>query len=382
MSTKPADYSLYVHIPWCIKKCPYCDFNSHEKRDDYNEDGYIDALIRDLDRQAIKVKGRRLSSVFIGGGTPSLFSVNAIDRLLSAIKQRLQRGENLEITMEANPGTAEAEKFKGFYEIGVNRLSIGVQSFNDTHLQLLGRVHNAKQAHGAIRMAQDAGFKRINIDLMFGLPQQSLEQALLDVELALSYQTGHLSHYQLTLEKNTLFYNHPPELPHDELIWDMQTNCQQTIANQLQQYEVSAYAAEQQRSRHNLNYWQFGDYLGIGAGAHGKLTNQHGQISRYWNKKQPREYMTLAGTASCLGGNAAIPAPELPFEFMINALRLTAGFTLQQYQQRTYLDPSSVLPKINQLIGKGLLQQDANAYRCTKLGWNFLNDTLEHFLPT
>ncbi|MFT6624569.1 MAG: oxygen-independent coproporphyrinogen-3 oxidase [Cycloclasticus sp.] len=381
MTSTSADYGLYIHIPWCVKKCPYCDFNSHEKRGDYDEDKYIEALIKDLNIESARVNNRRLSSIFIGGGTPSLFSASSIQRILAATQRLLNVSDGLEITLEANPGTAEADKFAAFHQIGINRLSIGVQSFNDQHLLKLGRVHDGEQAHRAIKMAQDAGFERINLDLMFGLPQQSIEQAVEDIELALSYQTGHLSHYQLTLEKNTLFYNNPPALPHDDLIWQMQTACQEIIATQLQQYEVSAYAAAQQQSRHNLNYWQFGDYIGIGAGAHGKLTDDSGATHRYWKKKQPREYMDHAGTATCLGGESITPVTELPFEFMMNALRLKSGFSLEQYRLRTHQDPASVQPILDQLIDKNLIQLESTTYRCTTQGWNFLNDTLEYFLP-
>ena len=379
---KPLDpaYSLYIHIPWCIKKCPYCDFNSHEKRDDYDEQAYVNALIRDLKEEAPRLAGRQLSSIFIGGGTPSLFSAESIDQVLKAVHQQLNIADDIEITLEANPGTAEADKFSAFRRIGINRLSIGVQSFDDSQLKKLGRVHDATQAHRAIVMAQDAGFSRINIDLMFGLPEQSLSQACADVEQALSYQTGHLSLYQLTLEKNTLFYQQPPSLPHDDLIWDMQSACQEIIKPQLQQYEVSAYAAPQQRSQHNLNYWKFGDYIGIGAGAHGKLSLPDGSISRRWKKKQPREYSQHAGSAGAIGGQNTIPTSQLPFEFMMNALRLKSGFSLELYQQRSRLDPADIQPILEQLVAKKLLQTSDGSYRCTEQGWNFLNDTLEPFL--
>lgn len=376
------DYSLYIHIPWCVKKCPYCDFNSHEKRDDYNEDAYINALIKDLSSESPKVQNRTLKSIFIGGGTPSLFAAKSIDRILSAVDLQLGIADDIEITLEANPGTAEASKFSDFRQIGINRLSIGIQSFNDQHLTKLGRIHDSKQAHRAINMAQDAGFERINLDLMFGLPGQTIEQAVHDIDTALSYQTGHLSHYQLTLEKNTLFHKYPPTLPHDELIWDMQTACQQQIAEQLAQYEVSAYAAKQQQSQHNINYWQFGDYMGIGAGAHGKLSHKDAQISRSWKLKQPRDYMTHAGTAAVIGGENNVITNELPFEFMMNALRLKSGFTLEQFNKKTNLNPSIIEPTLSILLTKALLQFDGRHYTCTEQGWNFLNDTLEHFLPT
>jgi len=381
MSAINSDYSLYIHIPWCIKKCPYCDFNSHQKRDDYDEDAYVDALIKDLKTESIALESRRLSSIFIGGGTPSLFSASNIKRILNAVQQELNTADDIEITLEANPGTAEADKFAGFLQAGVNRLSIGVQSFDSAQLLKLGRVHDGSQAHRAIKLAQDVGFTRINIDLMFGLPAQSIAQAIDDVEIALSYQTGHLSHYQLTLEKNTLFYKQPPVLPHDDLIWDIQTACQATIATQLEQYEVSAYAAVGQRSQHNLNYWQFGDYIGIGAGAHGKLTSPQGLITRRWKKKQPREYMTHAGSKLAIDGQEAIAKNQLAFEFMMNALRLKEGFNLELYQQRCHQDPATIQAILEQLIDKKLLQKNQQQYRCTAQGWNFLNNTLEHFLP-
>lgn len=381
MSAINNDYSLYIHIPWCIKKCPYCDFNSHQKRDDYDEKSYVDALIKDLITESVALENRRLSSIFIGGGTPSLFSASNIKRLLNAVQQELNTADDIEITLEANPGTAEADKFAGFLQAGVNRLSIGVQSFDSAQLLKLGRVHDGSQAHRAIKLAQDAGFTRINIDLMFGLPEQSIKQAVEDVELALSYQTGHLSHYQLTLEKNTLFYKQPPVLPHDDLIWDIQTACQASIATQLEQYEVSAYAASGQRSQHNLNYWQFGDYIGIGAGAHGKLTNAQGLITRRWKKKQPREYMTHAGSKLAIGGQESIAENQLAFEFMMNALRLKEGFSLELYQQRCQQNPAKIQAILEQLIDKKLLQKNQQQYRCTAQGWNFLNNTLEHFLP-
>jgi len=382
MRTKPAEYSLYIHIPWCIKKCPYCDFNSHEKNAEYDENAYVDALIQDLSIDAEKVKNRPLKSIFIGGGTPSLFSAKSVERILDAAHQLLTLGDAVEITLEANPGTTEAKKFSDYYKIGVNRLSIGIQSFNDSHLKKLGRVHDAKQAHLAIETAQYAGFERINLDLMFGLPEQSIDQAIHDIELALSYQTGHLSHYQLTLEKNTLFHRYPPALPHDELIWEMQNACQLLIQQQLQQYEVSAYAADQHQSQHNLNYWQFGDYIGIGAGAHGKLTNAKGTITRYWKKKHPRDYIQVAGTLSVIGGQHTVNPSEIPFEFMMNALRLKSGFTMEQYQRLTHQDSSTIQKILDSLLAKNLLHMESSAYRCTEQGWNFLNDTIEHFLPS
>ena len=383
MNTLANEYGLYIHIPWCVKKCPYCDFNSHEKRDTSGdeEQHYVKALIKDLLVEAPRVKGRRLSSIFFGGGTPSLFSAQSIDTILSAVRQHLDLTDNCEITLEANPGTAEADKFHGFFNAGINRLSIGVQSFHNEHLIKLGRIHNADQAHHAIQLAQTAGFKRINLDLMFGLPQQTTEQALHDIKTALAYNTGHLSHYQLTLEKNTLFYKQPPSLPKDDELWDMQTACQEVIGRSLQQYEISAYAAPEQQARHNINYWQFGDYLGIGAGAHGKLTDANGTITRRWKLKHPRHYMQSAGSSKCIGGENNLSTKELPFEFMINALRLKAGFNHATYEQKTGLPLSSVTHILQQLVDKKLLRTENGHTQCTELGWNFLNETLEYFLP-
>lgn len=375
------EYSLYIHIPWCVKKCPYCDFNSHEKREDYDEEGYVNALIKDITLESQQLKARRLKSIFIGGGTPSLFSAASIGRVLNAVDQQLGIATGIEVSLEANPGTAEADKFRALHRIGINRLSIGVQSFNDNHLQRLSRIHDSEQARRAIKVAQDVGFTRINLDLMFGLPNQSVAQAVSDIGTALEYQTGHLSHYQLTLEKNTLFHKYPPALPQDEIIWDMQTACQKQISQQLTQYEVSAYAANEQQSQHNVNYWQFGDYIGVGAGAHGKLTHESGEIHRYWKVKQPREFMNSAGTSESIGGQNIVIAEELPFEFMMNALRLKIGFTLEQFTQRTYQNASKVESILVTLLDKKLLTLNDSRYTCTEHGWNFLNDTLEHFLP-
>lgn len=380
MNSPANEYGLYIHIPWCVKKCPYCDFNSHEKNASYDEAAYVQALLDDLAFESSRVEGRQLSSIFFGGGTPSLFSASSIASILEAVKEQLNCTKTLEITLEANPGTAEADKFEGFYQAGVNRLSIGVQSFNDEHLLSLGRVHNAKQAHQAIEMAQSAGFKRINLDLMFGLPQQTSQQALADVKSALAYKTGHLSYYQLSLEKNTLFHKHPPNLPNEEQLWEIQTQCQQEIGQTLSQYEISAYAADKQHAQHNINYWNFGDYIGIGAGAHGKLTDKQGTISRRWKQKQPQQFIQTAGTADCLGGQQTLEKAALPFEFMLNALRLKKGFTEQRYQQQTGLKLSSLQPLLDELTQKGLLENSGQYIHCTTLGWNFLNETLERFL--
>lgn len=380
MLAPPATLGLYVHFPWCVKKCPYCDFNSHELRQPIQESAYVDALIRDLDHDLPRLGQTTVSSIFMGGGTPSLFSPASVERLLQAIRRRLALSSDCEITLEANPGTAEADKFAGFRDAGVNRLSIGVQSFDDAHLGALGRIHDAAQAHRAIEMAQSAGFERINIDLMFGLPGQTITEAESDVAQALAYRTGHLSHYQLTLEKNTLFYKRPPTLPDDETLWAMQQACHERITEHYSHYEVSAFAAEGHAARHNLNYWRYGDYLGIGAGAHSKLTTPNGRILRFWKLKHPQHYLDSAGLVTCLGGIQTLPGTQLPFEFMMNALRLKHGFEPNLFEHRTGLPFTVVEPSLVQLQHRELIEFDQGTVRCTERGWNFLNDALEPFL--
>ena len=311
--TAPIPLALYVHIPWCARKCPYCDFNSHEARGPVPESAYVDALLADLEQDLPRVWGRRIESVFIGGGTPSLFSAEALDRLLAGLRARLPLRPDTEITLEANPGAVEQGKFAEFREIGINRLSIGVQSFNDEQLQRLGRIHDRRVAFAAAEAAHVAGLDNFNLDLMFGLPEQTVEQALADIANAVALQPAHLSYYQLTIEPNTRFYQSPPTLPDDETISLMQERTQAELARQgYRQYEVSAYARETRRCRHNLNYWEFGDYLGIGAGAHGKLTDPAaGRIHRLWKLKQPRDYLAMAGTPAFLAlARAGTPGSE------------------------------------------------------------------------
>ncbi|HYQ90924.1 MAG TPA: radical SAM family heme chaperone HemW [Candidatus Competibacteraceae bacterium] len=375
--------TLYIHLPWCVHKCPYCDFNSHALRSELPERAYVDALFRDLEQDLPRIENRRVESIFIGGGTPSLFSAEAIDRLLCGLRARLHLAEALEITLEANPGAMEQDKFRGFREAGVNRLSLGVQSFNAEHLQRLGRIHGRQEAIRAAEAAHAAGFDNFNLDLMFGLPGQSLEQSLADVDAAIALEPAHISHYQLTLEPGTGFYKQPPAgLPDDDLLWDMQEHCQQRLAeNGYTHYEVSAYARPGKRCFHNLNYWEFGDYLGIGAGAHGKLSNSQGRIYRLWKRKNPRDYLKYADVPDNIGGIEPISAAERILEFMLNALRLVEGFPAGLFSERTGLPLQRLLPLLNQAKERELLEWNAHFIRPTELGRRFLNDLLELFLP-
>jgi oxygen-independent coproporphyrinogen-3 oxidase len=367
--------SLYAHLPWCVRKCPYCDFNSHERGDALPEREYVDALVADLEALLPAVWGRRLRSVFIGGGTPSLFSPEAIDRLLAAVRARMPLEPDAEVTLEANPGTAEAGRFRGYRAAGVNRLSLGIQSFDDAKLRALGRIHSAAEARRAIEMAQ-ASFANINLDLMYGLPAQTLEEARADLRAALACGTTHLSAYQLTLEPNTVFYRKPPPLPPHDACADMQLMVEELAgAAGFEHYETSAFARPGMRCRHNLNYWEFGDYLGLGAGAHGKLSFAD-RVVRHERAKQPREYLALAGTAQ----EKAIAPRELPFEFMLNALRLVDGVPAELFAQRTGLDASVIARRLALAQEKGLLDSDPRRIRPTARGRLFLNDLLQVFL--
>ena len=389
MLTNPP-LSLYIHVPWCVRKCPYCDFNSHAVKNvesnqqtefDLPETEYVDRLIEDLEHELPKVWGRRLHSIFIGGGTPSLFSPESFDRLISAIRARLPFENDIEITMEANPGTFEAEKFRGFREAGINRLSIGVQSFNPSHLQKLGRIHNPEQAKAAAEFAHEAGFDSFNLDLMHGLPDQTLEQALADLQTAINLKPHHISWYQLTLEPNTLFYQQPPQLPHDEVLWDIQEAGQKLLAEHgYEQYETSAYAKNPSlRAKHNLNYWQFGDYLGIGAGAHGKITRLDlGQIHRTTKKRHPKDY--LQDSIGSISTDTPIPAHELPFEFMLNALRLLEGVPLSLFSQYTGQSLTSIQDILQHAVEDGLLEDSKTQLKPTAKGALFLNELLEQFI--
>ncbi|BAZ92462.1 coproporphyrinogen III oxidase and related Fe-S oxidoreductases [Thiohalobacter thiocyanaticus] len=380
--TAPPPLALYVHIPWCVRKCPYCDFNSHELRDELPERDYIAALIRDLDQDLPMVWGRTVESIFIGGGTPSLFSAEAIARLLSELRGRLPLKPDLEVTLEANPGTVEQQRFADFRSAGINRLSIGIQSFDDDQLQKLGRIHGRREAIRAAEAAHAAGFDNFNLDLMFGLPDQRPDQALADLNTALDLEPSHLSWYQLTLEPNTWFYSHPPRLPDDDTLGDIQEAGRGRLASRgYTQYEVSAFARSGHLCRHNLNYWRFGDYLGIGAGAHGKLTLAAEQrILRRWKCKHPRDYLAHAGTAAGIGGSQTLGAADARFEFLLNALRLQEGFTPELYTARTGLAFADLAPALDPLIERGLLELDTHI-RATPTGYRFLNDVLADMLP-
>ncbi len=375
--------SLYIHMPWCVRKCPYCDFNSHTLHGELPQVEYVEALLRDLDQDLPLVPGRALHSVFFGGGTPSLFGADSISRFLDSVAQRLALPGGIEITLETNPGTVEHAPFIDYRRAGINRISFGVQTFNDAALQRIGRIHSAAEAERAIKQAQDAGIDNLNLDLMYALPQQTLPAALFDIDKALSLQTPHVSHYQLTLEPNTRFGTNPPPLPDEDSAWDMQQQCQARLAQAgLDQYEVSAYARDDQQCTHNLNYWQFGDYLGIGAGAHGKLTDtDSGRIRRRWKMRTPRGFLEHAGTQRGIGGEEFIDAEQLPFEFMLNALRLNAGFERNEFTERTGLPFDSIADCIETASAHGWLESDAGHVRTTELGRRFLNDVIATFLP-
>ncbi len=381
MSDLPASpLALYIHIPWCVRKCPYCDFNSHQPKTPINEAAYVQALIHDLDVEHELTGNRELQSIFLGGGTPSLFSADSVGDILNAVNQRYTFANNTEITLEANPGTFEQEKFNGFRSAGVNRLSIGIQSFNPTALQRLGRIHSDAEARSAIATAKRAGFDNINLDLMFALPEQTLSEAIADVQSACDYEVSHISHYQLTLEANTLFYKRPPVLPESELMWDMQEACQQLLAkNHYQQYEVSAYS-QQRPCAHNLNYWHFGDYLGIGAGAHGKLGEPEQQrIQRRWKRRQPQDYMQHALKGEALSGESTLNKEELVFEFLMNALRLPEGVATSLFTQTTGLTRLD-LDAACAHIDKELISIDDAGIKTTAMGFRFLNSVLEKLL--
>ena len=373
--------SLYIHFPWCVRKCPYCDFNSHAVHGDIPEDQYVDALLADLETDLPRVWGRPVRSIFLGGGTPSLFSPEAIERLLAGVRARVVLVPEAEVTLEANPGTVETGRFRGYHAAGVNRLSIGIQSFQPAQLKKLGRIHGRDEALAAAQAARAAGFDNFNLDLMFGLPQQTIEEALADLRTALALQPTHLSLYQLTLEPNTLFHAQPPALPDEDVLAAMQEALQAELAGAgFAQYEVSAYARAGRRSRHNLNYWQFGDYLGIGAGAHAKITDAEG-VTRLWKVKQPRDYLEKAGTPAGLGGEQRPGRDDVAFEFMLNALRLTEGVPALLFSERTGLDPSNMQKLLTQAMERGLLEPGHEHIRPTPLGRRFLNELVALFLP-
>lgn len=376
----PLPLSLYVHIPWCVRKCPYCDFNSHELKGMIPEEAYVHMLLTELDHYLPHVQDRPLISIFFGGGTPSLFSPKTIGDILRGTREKIAFADNIEITMEANPGTIDQLYFSDYREAGINRLSIGIQSLHEEKLKVLGRIHDPETALRAIDIAKEAGFDNFNLDIMYGLPDQTLEQAMADLEKALAFKPPHFSWYQLTIEPNTLFHHSPPSLPNDDLIWEMQCaglNYLKTL--EYQQYEVSAYSQENRQCVHNLNYWQFGDYLGIGAGAHSKLTDlKSGDVIRFQQVKNPRDY---------LNKDKRNPQPkigseeDLIFEFMLNALRLTDGVDSNLFSERTGVDLELIHPQLQSAISKGLLEKNLQQLKATEHGRRFLNDLVGLFLP-
>jgi oxygen-independent coproporphyrinogen-3 oxidase len=371
--------SLYIHIPWCVRKCPYCDFNSHEARRSFPESEYVAALTRDLEMALPLIWGRKVYTVFFGGGTPSLLSGATVAEILRQVRMLLPLDMNAEITLEANPGTVEASKFELFKEAGVNRLSLGIQSFNDTHLKTLGRIHSADEARRAIDIAQK-NFENINFDLMYALPNQTLNQAMQDVQIALQHAPQHLSCYHLTLEPNTLFHRNPPPLPDDNASSDMQQGIEETLAAQgYQHYETSAFAQPQRRARHNLNYWQFGDYLGIGAGAHSKLSF-HDKVLRQMHYKQPQAYMEAVVKGEPIQEQHEVTHQDIAFEFMMNALRLNEGFEPALFNERTSLPLLAIRRELDEAEKRGLLYRDLQRIAPTQLGQRFLNDLLEIFI--
>ena len=378
----PPPLALYVHIPWCVRKCPYCDFNSHQPDAGISsipEDQYTQALIDDLLQEVDSAQGRTISSIFFGGGTPSLFKPSSFDRLLTQIDNHIGIDSNAEITLEANPGTAEQEKFSGFRQAGINRLSIGIQSFNEQQLNRLGRIHSATESLSAITMARRAGFDNINLDLMHGLPQQTSDDAKQDLITAINCQPEHISWYQLTIETNTEFYNNPPTLPIEDELADIQFAGEQLLNDHgFQQYEVSAYAQPDRRSQHNLNYWRFGDYLGIGAGAHSKITQANSsQILRRQKTRLPQHY--LDSTKDFCSQSSAIKVEDLSLEFMMNALRLNDGINTELFTSRTGLPISVIADILSKLQQQQLLTTDTDLIRTTTRGRRYLNDVLAAF---
>jgi putative oxygen-independent coproporphyrinogen III oxidase len=371
--------SLYIHFPWCVRKCPYCDFNSHEARGAFPEKEYLDAVRLDLEQSLPLIWGRKIYTVFIGGGTPSLMSAAGLDRLLSDVRTLLPLDGNAEITMEANPGTFEAEKFRAFRASGVNRLSIGIQSFNADHLKALGRIHDDNEAMRAVEIAH-ANFDNFNLDLMYALPGQTLAQARHDLDTALAFKPPHLSLYHLTMEPNTVFAKYPPELPDDDLSADMQDMIAEvTTAAGFDHYEVSAYAQPGRRARHNLNYWDFGDYLGIGAGAHSKISFPH-RVLRQARFKQPQSFIDAANAGNPVQEEHEIARADMGFEFMLNTLRLTGGFAPNLFSERTGMQINAIDKALNEAEAKGLLYRDHQVIRPTELGQRFLNDLQQMFL--
>lgn len=373
---------IYVHLPWCVSKCPYCDFNSHAVRGTLPESSYLDAVLADIDDARASVPGRRAGSVFFGGGTPSLFSPDAIGRIVEALRETDLLEPDAEISLEANPGAIEHGSFRAYADVGVNRVSLGVQSFEPAKLARLGRIHGPDEAWQAIEELSSAGIGSFNLDLMYGLPDQTVEEAARDVELALSSGAGHLSHYQLTLEPNTLFHLRPPPLPGDDETWAMQVACQELIAaSRLRHYEVSAYAAAGLECRHNLNYWRFGDYLAAGAGAHGKLTSPDLGIQRYSKPAHPQFFMEFAERDDVEMQRSQVAASDVGFEFMLNGLRLTDGFSRSLYESRTGQPIAAIGDELNAALDDGLMESAGDdRWRPTHRGFRFLNDLQARFL--
>jgi oxygen-independent coproporphyrinogen-3 oxidase len=389
--------SLYIHVPWCVRKCPYCDFNSHEQKGPLPEDDYVDALLDDFRHDLRYVQKRAISTIFIGGGTPSLLSANAYDRLFNGLQAMTAFASDIEITLEANPGSAEREKFADYHSAGINRLSLGIQSFDPQQLQQLGRIHDEHDAVRAIEFAHKAGFARLNLDIMYGLQAQTLASAMSDLQQAIDAAPEHISWYQLTIEPNTVFFKHPPPLPPEDTLMDIQDSGLALLAdNGFARYEVSAFAKAGGQARHNVNYWQFGDYLGIGAGAHAKITQRSRQrIIRMHKRKQPGHYLQAAAVVKkqaktnaanllnrypYLADAAPVESDQLPLEFLLNALRLRDGFTCEQFEQRTGLAFSLIGKQVESLRQQQLLRVDGNQISTTDHGYQFLNTVLEAFV--
>lgn len=370
--------SLYIHIPWCVEKCPYCDFNSHGLKSAVPENEYVSHLLDDLRQDAELVKGRQIQTIFIGGGTPSLFSPKAIQNLLAGVQKILPLCDDAEVTLEANPGTVESEKFTGFRQGGVNRISIGIQSFQQQKLQSLGRIHDPRQAINAAHFATQAGLNSFNLDLMHGLPEQTEEDALSDLAQGIALAPAHLSWYQLTIEPNTLFYSQPPELPEDDTLWNIQDRGHQLLTDAgYQQYEISGYSQPGQQCQHNLNYWRFGDYLGIGCGAHGKITTSQGIIRRV-KVKHPKGYMDL--TKDYCDKQTLVSEEDLPFEFFMNRFRLLEPCPKQDFTRMTGLPLSTITEQLNRAIELGLIDDNEHNWQITTLGKRYLNSLLELFV--
>ncbi len=370
--------SLYIHVPWCVKKCPYCDFNSHQLKGDIPEQEYVDALLRDFSSDAAMIQGRKLESIFIGGGTPSLLSADAYQRLFSGLRSQIDFSDNMEITLEANPGTYEHDRFQAYLDAGINRLSIGVQSFQNEKLKALGRIHSAEEAIAAIQSLADSGFSNFNIDLMHGLPNQTEQEAMADLNQAVELQPAHISWYQLTIEPNTVFYSKTPVLPPDDTLWSIQEKGQVFLEEQgFGQYEISAYSRPGKQAKHNLNYWQFADYIGIGAGAHGKLTDMATRsIFRTWKTRTPTDY--LSSRKILTAGRRVLDPEDMPIEFMMNVLRLNDGIPREMFTDRTGQNVTMLQKSLDRAFQKKLLENN-HRFQPTKLGRLFLNDLLELF---